>query len=103
MALVLSTAAMAQADSSTTLVFPFENLSNDRTLDWIGEGIAELIVGRLQPEPGVYVFSREERLAAYERLGIPEMAMVSRASALKLGWNNAADNVITGSFSGTAE
>ena len=93
----------ARADSSTVLVFPFENLSNDRTLDWIGEGLAELIVQRLQPEPGVHVSSREERLAAFERLGIPDATMVSRATALKLGWDAGADNVITGSFSGTPD
>jgi len=103
MAVALAATTAAEADSSTVLAFPFENLTNDRTLDWIGEGIAELIIERLQPEPAVYVFSREERLAAYEKAGIPETAMVSRATALKLGWDNGADNVITGSFSGTAE
>jgi tetratricopeptide (TPR) repeat protein/TolB-like protein len=103
MVVVLAATTAARADSSTVLAFPFENLTNDRTLDWIGEGISELIVERLQPEPGVYVFSREERLAAYERAGIPETAMVSRATALKFGWDNGADNVITGSFSGTAD
>src|SRR5438477_12221586 len=90
--LALTATAAARADSSTVLVFPFENLSNDRTLDWIGEGIAELIVERLHPEPGVYVSSREERIAAFEDLGIPETTTVSRATALKLGWNSAADN-----------
>jgi tetratricopeptide (TPR) repeat protein/TolB-like protein len=93
----------AHADSSTILVFPFENLSNDRTLDWIGEGISELIVERLRPEPGVYVFSRDERVAIYDRIGIPETANVSRATALKLGWDTGADNTITGTFSGTSE
>jgi len=101
--LTIASAGIACADSNTILVFPFENLSSDRTLDWIGEGISELIIGRLQPEPGVYVFSREERLSAYERLGIPETAMLSRATVLKLGWNDGADHVITGSFSGTVE
>src|SRR5215468_3375908 len=101
--LVLAAATAARADSRTVLVFPFENLSNDRTLDWIGEGIAELIIGRLQPEPGVYIFAREERLAAYEKLSIPETATLSRATALKLGLDLGADSVITGRFSGTAE
>ena len=99
----LTAATVAQADSGTVLVFPFENLSNDRSLDWIGEGIAEVVVQRLQPEPGVYVFSREERLAVYEKLGIPESATLSRATAFKLGLDNGVDHVITGSFSGTAE
>jgi tetratricopeptide (TPR) repeat protein len=103
MAVALAATTAARADSSTVLIFPFENLSNDRTLDWIGEGISELIIGRLQPEPGVYAFSRDERLAAYERLNIPQTAIITRASALKLAWDNGADYLITGSFSGTAE
>jgi tetratricopeptide (TPR) repeat protein/TolB-like protein len=102
-ALILGFAGAAQADSSTILVFPFENLSNDRTLDWIGEGISELIVQRLRPEPGVYVFSRDERVAIYDRVSIPETAGISRATALKLGWDTGADNIITGTFSGTSE
>lgn len=100
--LLLAAASTARADGSTVLVFPFENLASDRSLDWIGEGIAELISERLRSEPEVYVFSREERLAVYERLGIPETTMVSRATALKLAWDTGADVIITGRFSGTA-
>jgi tetratricopeptide (TPR) repeat protein/TolB-like protein len=103
LAVTLAVTSAARADSSTVLVFPFENLSGDRTLDWIGEGISELIIGRLQSEPGVYTFSREERLAAYEKFGIPESAMITRATALKLGWSYGLDNIITGTFSGTAD
>jgi tetratricopeptide (TPR) repeat protein/TolB-like protein len=103
LALVLTGTAQARADSSTVLVFPFENASSDRTLDWIGEGISELIIERLQPEAGVYVFSRDERVAAYEKLGIPETTQVSRATALKIGWDVGADVVITGRFSGTQD
>jgi len=101
--LVLAAAKTVHADSSTVLVFSFENLSVDRSLDWIGEGISELIIARLQPEPGVHVFPREERLAAFERLSIPETAVLSRATALKLGWDAGADIVVTGSFYGNAD
>src|SRR5262249_50913704 len=102
-AVTLAVTTAARADSSTVLVFPFENASNDRTLDWIGEGISELIIARLQTEPGVYTFPREERLAAYEEDGIPEWNVISRAAALKLGWSYGLDNIITGTFSGTAD
>jgi tetratricopeptide (TPR) repeat protein len=101
LALVVAAAGTARADSSTVLVFPFENLSNDHTLDWIGEGLSELIIERLRPEPGVYVYSREERIAAYETLGVPESATLTRATALKLGWDCGADQVITGTFTTT--
>jgi tetratricopeptide (TPR) repeat protein/TolB-like protein len=103
MVFVLFGAVRARADSTTVLVFPFENTSNDRTLDWIGEGISELIIERLQPESGLYIFSREERLGAFEKLGIPEATMVSRATGVKLGWDMGADHVITGRFSATTD
>jgi len=102
-ALALGVPCLACADSTTVLVFPFENTSNDHTLDWIGEGISELIIERLRPEPGVYVYSREERIGAYERLGIPEASLISRATRLKLGWDTGADQVVTGSFSVAAD
>jgi tetratricopeptide (TPR) repeat protein/TolB-like protein len=102
-AIIVAIPAAARADSNTVLVFPFENLTGDRTLDWIGEGISELVYGRLQTEPGVYVLSREERIAAYEKVFIPETALISHATELKLGWDNAADNIIIGSFSGSAD
>ena len=95
--------AVARAEAGTILVFPFENLSNDRSLEWLGEGISELFVERLQFEPGTYVFSRDERLSAYEKLSIPETAVVSRATQLKLGWEIGADKIIVGRFSGTAD
>jgi len=70
MALVLAARCIARAGSSTVLAFPFENQSNDRTLDWIGEGSSELINERLQPEPGVYILSREERIAMYDKIDL---------------------------------
>jgi tetratricopeptide (TPR) repeat protein len=103
MALMLAARSIVQADSSTVLAFPFENQSNNCTLDWIGEDISELISERLQPEPGVYILSREERIAIYDKIGIPETAAASRASALKVAWEAGADNMITGVFSGTAD
>ena len=93
----------ARADATTVLVFPFENASNDRTLDWIGEGVSELMIERLQPESGAYMFTRDERLAAFEKLGIPETTVVTRATALKLGWEMGADHIVTGRFSGDSE
>src|SRR5262249_20307860 len=102
-ALVLGARSIARADSSTVLVFPFENEPNDRTLDWIGEGISELINQRLQPESSVYIMSREERIAVYDNIGIPEAAALSRATALKVGWEAGADSIVAGAFSGTAD
>ena len=92
--LVIAARGTARAETGSVLVFPFENLSNDRSLDWIGEGIAELMVQRLQSLPGFYVFTRSERLDAYEKLGIPESTALSRATQLKLAWEIGADKII---------
>jgi len=94
--------AFASAETGTVLVFPFENQSSDRNLDWIGEGVSELIIERLQSEPGLYVFQRDERASGFERLGIPEAANISRATAIKLGWDSGADRLITGRFTAAA-
>jgi tetratricopeptide (TPR) repeat protein/TolB-like protein len=95
---VLTASTIAFSGPGTVLVFPFDNQSGDRNLDWIGEGISELIIDRLQSEPAVYAFQREERLSGFEKLGIPETASISRATAVKLGWDRGADRVITGRF-----
>ena len=100
--LILLGSAFASGSTGTVLVFPFDNESNDRNLDWINEGISELIIERLQSEPDLYVFQRDERISEFERIGIPETAPISRATAMKLGWNSGADWIITGRFSGDA-
>ena len=102
-AFLLLGASQARGESRTFLLFPFENQTNDRTLDWLSEGISELMIQRLQSEPGIAVFSREERLALYEKLGIPETTMLSRATSLKFGWDMGADHIVTGTFSGNLE
>jgi tetratricopeptide (TPR) repeat protein/TolB-like protein len=99
----IAAGAATRAEARTILVFPFENVSSDRSLDWLGEGISELLLERLQFEPGTYVFPRDERLSAYEKLGIPETTVASRATQLKIGWEIGADKIIVGRFSGTAD
>jgi tetratricopeptide (TPR) repeat protein/TolB-like protein len=91
------------AHAGTVLVFPFENQTDDRNLDWIGEGISVLIIERLTSEPGLSVMQREDRLAGFEKIGLPETAIISRATAMKLGWDSGSDYVITGRFVGGAD
>lgn len=87
----------------TVLVNAFENQTGDRTLDWIGEGLAAAIGDRFTARRELYVFGFDERVAEYERLGIPEGASVSRATAIRMGWDMGADALVTGWISGTHE
>lgn len=93
--------AILSAQQTTVLVNAFENQSADRNLDWIGEGLAALIGERLTAQPQLYVFGLDERMAEHDRLAIPDTVSVSRATALKIGWDMGADVIVTGKISGT--
>jgi tetratricopeptide (TPR) repeat protein len=89
------------------LIFPFENSSRDPKMDWLGEGLAELATERLAghgqgtgQEGGQrpVVFSREERLAALEKLGLPAYSGFTRATMLKIAAEIDADYILFGEF-----
>jgi len=91
----------AYASPESVLVFAFENQTDDRNLDWIGTGLSELVAERLSSERNLYVFNRDERTMAYERMGIPESVSVSRATAMSIAWDTGADAVVVGRIYGT--
>lgn len=79
------------------LVFPFENQSNRRDLNWISEGFAEVLSARLSG-PGYYVLDREERNAAYDQLGIPADTPLTVASEYKAAQTLGVDWAVLGNF-----
>ncbi len=81
----------------SVLIFPFENSGRNASLDWLGEGLSELTMERLA-EQGVYVFSRQERLAALEKIGLPDSARFSHATMVKIAAQADADEVVFGNF-----
>lgn len=93
----------AYGQKTTVLINAFENQTGDRTLDWIGEGLATTLGERLTAQPELYLFGFDERVAEYERLGIPETVSVSRATAIRLAWDMGADVLVTGGISGTPD
>lgn len=91
---------MAQAPSSTgqtVLVVPFENQSKAPGIEWIGESFPEFLQGRLDL-PSLFVLPREDRLRAYDRLGIPAGLHPSRASIYRLAEQLDVDYVLLGSY-----
>ena len=87
----------AEARSESLLIFPFENESRMASLDWIGEGLSELTVERLEDRE-VNVLSREDRLATLERMGLPDSARFSHATIIKIAGEADADLVVYGRF-----
>jgi tetratricopeptide (TPR) repeat protein/TolB-like protein len=81
----------------TILVFPFENQSRMASLEWLSEGLAELTVDRLEGQSR-FVFSREDRLDALERMGLPSSAQFSVATMIEIGRDLGTDDVVFGSY-----
>jgi tetratricopeptide (TPR) repeat protein/TolB-like protein len=94
------TPALAQspgaADPPRVLVLPFDNPSREPRLFWLSEGASLLLTEELSAR-GTPAISRDERLAAFQRLQVPPVATLSRASVIRLGELVGAAEVVTGS------
>ena len=55
------------------MIMPFENASNVPGIDWIGESFPEVVGSRLN-STSLFLISRDDRLYAFDRLGIPTTA-----------------------------
>src|SRR5688572_24491426 len=78
------------AQLQTVVVLPFANQSKDAGLHWMGESFAEVLEDRLK-WPRLNVLGRDERLLAFDRIGIPYSSSLSRASLIKIGQELDAD------------
>jgi tetratricopeptide (TPR) repeat protein len=86
--LLVATAAGFSADPApgapTYLVLPFENIAEERSLDWLSTGLA-LTLGEYLRGFGAQVVDDEERAVLLEGSGIPAGATLTLASNLELG------------------
>ena len=81
----------------TMVVIPFENASPTPGLEWLGESFPETLHEQLD-SPVLYVASREERLRAYDRQGVPAGVHASRATLYRLAEQMDVDYVVLGSY-----
>ena len=80
------------------LVLPFDNRTNQPSLEWIREAAAEILSTRFA-SAGFQPTSRADRLYALDHLGLPQGFQPSRASSLKLAQTLDADSIVVGSYS----
>lgn len=83
--------------SRLLLIIPFENTSNTPGVDWISEAFPEVLGTRLTPS-GLFIMGREDRLNAFDRLGIPAAAKPSRATLYQIAQQLDADYVLMGDY-----
>lgn len=81
----------------TLIVTPFENASPTPGLEWIGESFPEAFHEQLN-SPVLYVASRDERLRAYDRQGLPAGIHASRATLYRLAEEMDVDYAVLGSY-----
>ena len=98
--LLLSSAALAQGPATagqTILVAPFENQSKAPGLEWISDSFPELLQERLNSAT-LLVLPREDRLRAYDRMGIPAELHPSRATLYRIAEQLDVDYVVLGRY-----
>ena len=95
LALMAAGRAGAQA-SDATLVMPFDRVGDDSALYWLSEGAAILLADDLNAL-GAHALTRPERVDAFDLLGLPTSASLSRATIIKVGEVLDASDVVVGS------
>lgn len=94
---VLLVGARCVAVAETYLILPFFNTTNNASLDWIGESLAEGVREALAGE-GLIVLDRSDRQEAYKRLSMRPNAPLTKASIIVLGEALDAEQVVSGTF-----
>jgi len=106
LAVVLATGALSSSlgqqpqplhSTQILLVLPFENASAAPGIDWIGESFPEVIGNRMSSAP-LFIISRDDRLYAFDRLGLPPGAKPSRATIYEMAQQIDADYVVVGRY-----
>ncbi|HEX8815524.1 MAG TPA: tetratricopeptide repeat protein [Terriglobales bacterium] len=93
----LAAAQTATTPGRTILIIPFDNVSKAPGIEWVGDSFPELLQERLD-SPSLYVLSREDRIRAYDRVGIPMELHPSRATIYRVAEQLDVDYVLLGSY-----
>ncbi len=81
----------------TLVVLPFENVSKAPGLEWVAESFPEVMGQRLVSD-SLHVAGREERVYAFDRLGLPSQIPLSRATLYRIAAEMDVDYVVFGRY-----
>jgi tetratricopeptide (TPR) repeat protein len=90
-------AGQAIPGTQSVMVMPFENQSSAPGLEWISEAFPQVFSQRMA-SPKLYVISRDDRLYAFDRVGIPATVHPSRATIYHIAELMDVDYVVMGSY-----
>jgi Tfp pilus assembly protein PilF/TolB-like protein len=100
LALAIAFASTAQTLSATgrvVLVLPFDNHSGNNSLNWIGDSFPDTLNKRLA-SAGFLTISHDDRLFAYDHLGLPADFRPTRATAIRIAQQLDANFIVVGSY-----
>jgi tetratricopeptide (TPR) repeat protein len=83
--------------SRLVLIMPFESDPGTAGAEWLGESFPEILGDRLRSS-ALMIVSRNDRIYAFDRLGIPAGAQLSRATIYGIAQQMDADYVIVGRY-----
>lgn len=89
--------ARAQPPTERILVMPFENVSREGRIVWLGEAAAVLLADDLN-QLGAPAITRDERREAFERLKVPPAAGLTDATVLRIAQLVRASQVVVGTL-----
>lgn len=91
-------AAPARDKAQRIAVLEFENVTRDKTLDWVGTGIKEHLTTQLSQIPSLVVVERARLGDALKELKFNRSQFVDPATAQKMGKMLGAQSVVVGSY-----
>jgi tetratricopeptide (TPR) repeat protein/TolB-like protein len=89
--------ARAQQPADRILVMPFENVSRESRIVWLGEAAAVLLADDLN-QLGAPAITRDERREAFDRLKVPPVAALTDATVLRIAQLVRASQVVVGTL-----
>jgi tetratricopeptide (TPR) repeat protein len=93
----LATAQVTASTAPRVLVIPFENITRDGRIVWLGEASAVLLADDLNAL-GIRAITRAERREAFERLQVPQVAALSDATTIRIGQIVGAARLVVGTL-----
>jgi tetratricopeptide (TPR) repeat protein len=79
------------------VILAFDNSSKAPGIEWIGEAFPE-VLGQRMSIPSLSMYSRADRLAAFDRLGVPANLRPSRATVYRIAEEMDVDYVVMGRY-----
>ena len=81
----------------SVLIVPFENISKAPGIEWVAESFPEVLGQRLTGG-SLQILTREERLRAFDRTGVPSTLHVSHATMFRIAEELDVDYVLLGTY-----